>query len=264
MIIVKVVSSSTYLNRLFTSNMNELKNNLVKHLVYYGATASTVLLCFLVNYKLYGNVSKEKHGDSGKALQWITRVCALSRAIGYPTLIIALNISVVIVRAYGDLLDPCIVINIVHILVFCFTYLRAYVALHSLILAFGRYAFVVHHGPILQFGQIRFGNILKNLSFTIPLFTTLLALSVATVPYKGWFSAFKTSDRLCSFPDNDKLESNKEDNLYRSPIYNLAHSWISSLAMDFMYVVFVVTSGILYSNITEGIVYIKSAIFVNR
>ena len=69
------------------------------------------------SYEQLQGVSKEKHGDSGKALQWITRVCALSRAIGYPTLIIALNISVVIVRAYGDLLDPCIVINIVHITV---------------------------------------------------------------------------------------------------------------------------------------------------
>ena len=226
-------------------------------------------MCVLVNYKPYDSVTKEKHGDSSKAFQWIIRVCALARAIGYPALVIALNISVEIVGAYGDLLNPCIVINIVHVLVFCFAYLRAYVGLNSLILAFGRYAFVIHHGRIFKFGKRKFGKLLKGLSFIIPLFSTLLALSVATVPYDRWtgaltvlthrwFSTIKASDRSCSFSDNDQFEPN----IYISPIYSLADSWLSSSAMNCMYVVFVVTSVILYSNITEGIVYIKSAIFV--
>ena len=244
--------------------VKQWKSHMVCVILYNITMASFLLVGIMVNYKLFDSVRKETHGDSGKVLQWIIKTYALVMAIGIPCLFFGWIIVLEIVVTYGDLLNPCIVINLAHILVLSFIYLRAHVGLNSFILALGRYAYVVHHERILRFGQIRLGKILKISSFVIPLVTTIMASSVVPVQYKGWFSVLKKYDHLCSFTDNDKLKSNSTDEFYRSPIYNLAHSSLSSSVMYGMYVVLVVTTSVLYLNVTEGIIYIKSAIFVIR
>ena len=232
--------------------------------VYYGSAFLFFLVAFIVNYKLFDSVRKESHGDSGKALQWILKTFALIQAIGWPSVVLGWYILMETVFAYGDLLNSCIVMYCAHVLVFSFMYMRAYVGLNSLILAFGRYAFVVHHVRILKFGQIRMGRILKSLCFIIPLFTTLLASSIAPVRYTGWFSGLKKHDHLCYMTYNSQHNSSVNDEFYRSPIYKLAHLLLSPFANYCMYIVFIVTSVMLYSNVTEGIVYIKCVIFVVR
>ena len=233
-------------------------------LLYYGTSTLFLVIGFMVNYKLFDNVRKETHGDSGKVLQWIVKTYALIQAICVPCVFLAWIIFLKIVRAYDGLLNPCIIMYTSHILIIAHLYLRLYLSLNSLILATGRYAFVVQHERVLRFGQIKLGKILVWSSFIIPLVTSLLALSVVSVEYNGWFGELKKYDRLCSVTHIDHLISNTTDERYRSPIFNLAHSILPSSAMYCMYVVLGVTSFILYSNVTEGIVYVRSAIFVIR
>ena len=218
----------------------------------------------VVNYKLFDSNRNETHATSGKALQWIVKTWALIQAIGWPILVFIWILFFEIVRIYGSLLNPCIIINTTHILVFAFLFFRLYLSLNSLILAIGRYAFVVQDDRIMKFGKEKMGKILIWSSFIIPLATSILALSVATLEYKGWFAEFKIYDDLCSATDIDSQKSNTTDQNYRSPIFKLAHASLSSSTTYGMYVVLIVTSIILYSNITEGIVYVRSAIFLIR
>ena len=265
---VTLISDSMNMSHIKSSqdqnNLGLWKSQMGLMLAFYGSIALMILGTFLVNHKLFDTIRKETHNDAGKVLQWIMKTYALIQTICWPIIALFWVIFVEVAFAYDNLLNPCVVIYIVHIMVPCFIFVRAYVGLNSLVLAFGRYAFVVHHNSILKFGQIRLGKILKTLSFIIPLFTTILGSSVIPVKYKGWFSIFKKYDDLCLLMYNNQDQANITNDLYTSPIYNLAHSFLPPLAVYCIYLVFVTTSIIFYSNVTEGIIYIKSAMFVIR
>ena len=232
--------------------------------LYYCVFTVLFVIGVIVNYKLFNNVRKEKHGDSGKALQYIVKTYALAQTICCPTLFIAYAICIHVVELYGGFFNPCSIMYTIHILNFLSTYYRFYVGLNSLILAFGRYLFVIHDRPTLYFGQKKLGGILIRSSFIIPLFMNVLASSCIPMEYKGWLAIIGPYDRLCSLTDNDTLTSNTTDVVYKSPVYHLVRFILPISATYYIRAVFYVTAFILYSNVTEGIIYLRCAIFVNR
>ena len=234
------------------------------YLIFYCVNAVLLVIGVIVNFKLFNNVRKEKHGDSGKALQYIVKTYAIVQAICFPTIFIAYFVFNHVVELYGDLFNPCTIMCTIHILTFLSTYHRFYVGLNSLILAFGRYFFVIHDRKILYFGQKKLGGILIHSSFIIPLFMTVLALACMPMEYKGWLATIGQYDRLCSVTDNDNLTSNTTDIVYKSPIYHLVQFILPFSSTYYIRAVLYATVLILYSNITEGIIYLRCAIFVNR
>ena len=118
-----------------------------------------------------------------------------------------------------------------------------------------------------RFGLKKMGSILIWSSFVIPLLMSLLTSAVQTIEYNGTIAPLKFYELSCSYP---KLREFKVDtsspcyNCYRSPIYNLAHSHLPASTINAMWIFNVFAACILYSNATEGIIYIRSAIFVFR
>ena len=116
--------------------------------LYRIATVLVLVLGVLINYKLFDNTRKERPGEKGKVFQQIMKNYATIQAISWPVIGFALIGMMMVLHTYGAdieyIVSPCIYVYILHIMVFYFILLRFYVALNSFILAFGRYAFVVH------------------------------------------------------------------------------------------------------------------------
>ena len=129
-------------------------------------------------------------------------------------------------------------------------------------LAVGRYAFVVHHSRMLSFGIKRFGKLLVYSSFIVPVIMSLWASAIISFEYRsegGWYARYAM---VCLSTYDDDLQP--YNRVYRSPIYNLVNYYTPPVIRKALYVGFVIMSSILYLNITEGIIYVKSAIFVIR
>ena len=222
-----------------------------------------------VNYKLYTKIRKEKHEEAGKILQWILKTYALLQAINCWLSWVSRELYILSVTGwnYQNFLHPCSIFIAAHLCMFTFLFFQFYFGIISLILAVGRYAFVVHSGPISRFGLKKMGSILIWSSFVIPLLMSLLTSAVQTIEYNGTIAPLKFYELSCSYP---KLREFKVDtstpcyNCYRSPIYNLAHSHLPASTINAMWIFNVFAACILYSNATEGIIYIRSAIFVFR
>ena len=228
--------------------------------------ACTLLFFFgiLVNYKLFDKVRKEKHNEPGKVLQWITKTYAIILGIGFPCNWLAWGIFVGIQQTHVDALYPCIIMIFGHVLIFIYILLRCYVGLNSLILAVGRYAFVVHSTRVLKFGVDRLGNILTASSFIIPFLTTIFASAIISIDSNDFTDKFNGYDRSCFDPKMDRVNRNTTNTFYTSPIYDLVHPYLSFSTTNGIKVLFAFAYIVLYSNVTEGIIYIRSAAFVFR
>ena len=90
--------------------------------------------------------------------------------------------------------------------------------------------------------------------------------SVVTFKYNGWLSEIGEYELSCySTTNNDNVMiSGKENEVYKFPLYKLTYSFLPAWAMNGLYVIYIVACTMLFSNITEGIIYIKSAIFIFR
>ena len=234
-------------------------------LTYRFACTLVFFIGILVNYKLFDNVRKEKHiQSSGKVLQWITKTYAMILGIGYPCTWVAWGIFATIQQTHVSALYPCIIMTSGHIWIFLYVLLRVYVGLTSLILAVGRYAFVVHSTRILKFGVDRLGNILIASSFIIPFLITTFGLALISFDLNEWSDKLNVYGRSCFYPKMNTLNGNTTNTFYTSPIYDLVHSYLSLSTTNCMKVLFHCFIFVFYSNVTEGIIYIMSAVFVFR
>ena len=233
----------------------------------FQASYSLVLVTgVLINYKLFRSTAKETFGEKGKVLQRIMKNYAIVQAFGWPTLVFPSMVLMSVQRAYGNLVNPCIYVYGCNLVVFFYCFLRFYAALNSLIIAFGRYAFVVHDNKVLNFGADKMRKILILASVIIPLMMSIWFQCVATLSYNGYLSEIKEYELSCySSVNKDKVNISEErDEVYKFPLYKLTYSVLPPWAMNGLYVFYIVVCTILFSNITEGIIYIKSAIFVFR
>ena len=231
----------------------------------FRASYSLVLLTgVLINYKLFRNLTKETLGEKGKVVQRIMKNYAIIQAIGWPLISGALIVLMVLLQTYGDLLNPCIYAHGTDFLIFSYILLRTYVALNSLIIAFGRYAFVVHDNQVLKFGVKKLAKILIWSSFIIPFLMSILCQAVGTIAYNGWLLEIREYERSCSMSGEigNLVIDEKRNELYKPAIYKFVHSNLPSWATYGLKIVYIVTSTVLFSNISEGIIYIRSAVFI--
>jgi hypothetical protein len=232
--------------------------------LFRGAMVLVLAVGAVINYKLFDNERKDTPGEKGKVLQRIMKNYAIIQAIGWPLISGALIVLMVLLQTYGDLLNPCIYAHGTDFLIFSYILLRTYVALNSLIIAFGRYAFVVHDNQVLKFGVKKLAKILIWSSFIIPFLMSILCQAVGTIAYNGWLLEIREYERSCSMSGEigNLVIDEKRNELYKPAIYKFVHSNLPSWATYGLKIVYIVTSTVLFSNISEGIIYIRSAVFI--
>ena len=248
------------------SDKSESSSDIILLGILKSANLIVLVTGVLINYKLFCNIKKETPGKKGKVLQRIMKNYAIVQVFGWPFVWLPFLLLMVSVDYFPNILHPCIYVYATNISIFFYCFLRLYVGLNSLIMAFGRCAFVVHHEKVLKFGVEKLANILIWASFIIPLLMAILGESVITLKYNGWLSKIGKYELSCSSSEvNDTFMRSEETvKLYQSPIYKIVHSFLPSWATHGLYILFIVTSTILYSNITEGVIYVRSAVFIFR
>ena len=256
--------SETQKQNTMISDHVDPKIDTVTLMVFRGTFGLVIAIGAVINYKLFDNVRKEIHGEKGKVLQRVMKNYAIIQAIGWPCISVGLMVLMSVLQIYGSQLNPCIYAYGAHILIFFYILLRSYVGMNSLIVAFGRYIFVVHDERVSTVGLDKVAKILISSSFIIPFLMSLLAAAVFTVEYNGWLAEIQVYENACFFIDLDNLETNTASALYHSPFYTLVNSSLPDSFTYGLYILYLVLAFILFSNIGEAIIYLKSFVFVYR
>ena len=234
-------------------------------LVYRIVFSLVMIYGITVNKKLYITIKNQILGERGKVFQQIMKSYAVIQAFGWPFITFWMFGTGILLQNFGELFSACVYVNLVHIGIFAYMFLRGYVGFNSLVQAAGRYVFVVHDKHVMKWGVETVAKVLIRSSFIIPFLMAVLANSVVTFEYNGWMSQIQeyasscySNDVVCDIGNVTTKE------LFKSPLYNLLHTnfptWFTS-GMNLLFIVLAVT---LFSNVCEGIIYAKCAIFVFR
>ena len=223
-----------------------------------------------VNYKLFHRVRNETTGERGKAFQQIVKSYAMIQVIGWPCIWMWFAVwQWIILMKFDSLFPPCIYVYAYHTGIFAYILQRCYVAFHSLILALGRYIFVVHDNLVLDWGIKRVSRALVISSFFVPLFMAILTDSVLQLQYNGWLGEIRVYEARCSISSGEHIMKENmvakgHQEYFSSPFYSFVHEQLPSWATKALFIFAIVIATTLFSNISEGIIYIKCAIFVFR
>ena len=222
-----------------------------------------------VNYKLFNRVRKEITGERGKAFQVIVKCYTMIQFFGWPCIWIWFAVwQWTILQKFDGLFSPCVYLYAYHIGIFAYVYQRLYVAFHSLILAAGRYIFVVHDIRVLNWGIQTVSRVLIASSFLIPLLMALLVESSLEMSYNGWLAEIRVHESECALSDKhlhkfDEMNPHTPE-FFRSPFYYFVHSRLPDWATNSLFWIGITMGAALFSNFTEGIIYTLCAIFVFR
>ena len=251
---------STIMEKANDSNISEFG------LAIYRIVFSIVMIYgIIINKKLYTTIKKQITGERGKVFQKIMKSYALLQAVGWPLIWLWM---LVIGILPGHLFPACVWVNCVQIGIFAYMFLRTYVGFNSLVQAAGRYLFVVHDAHVLEWGVDTVGKVLIRSSFIIPFIMAVLANSVLTLEFNGWLSPMQEHASSCY--SRDKLDGQSEigngtaQELFKSPLYDFLHSNFPTWFTSGIYFLNLVLATTLLSNMCEGIIYTKCAIFVFR
>ena len=222
-----------------------------------------------INYKLYDRVRKEITGDRGKAFQYIMKSYTMIQLFGWPCIWLWFAFwQSLILRKLDSLFSPCIYVYSYHIGIFAYILQRLYIAFHSLIMAAGRYIFVVHDVKVLDWGVKNVSRMLIASSFLIPLSMALLVDSVLELKYNGWLAEIRIYETKCLISEENFNKISTEDDgnqdFFYSPFYKLIHMHLPDWTTNLFFEIAFILGITLFSNLTEGIIYIKCAIFVFR
>ena len=223
----------------------------------------------IVNKNLYNTIKKQITGERGKVFQQIMKSYAVIQSIGWPFITFWMIGIGILIQNYGHLFPACVYVNCVHIGVFVYMFVRTYVGFNSLVLAVGRFVFVVHDEQVMKWGVETVAKMLIRSSFIIPFLMAVLSNSVTTLEFNGWLSpiqdyqssCYHSTDEHSGYSDVTNGTTNK---LFKSPLYQMLHSNFPTWFTSGMYVLNVVLAVILLSNLCEGIIYTRCALFVFR
>ena len=250
--------------------MNDEKTSSQLWLLPYRISfALVVAVGVAINYKLYCNVMKETPGEKGKVFQQIMKNYTRMQVFGFGFVWIWMTALLSIVSLnYNFMISPCMVVNAFHIGMFSYIIVRFYAGFNSFILAVGRYVFVVHDDKVLSWGVKKVSRVLIISSVLIPSLMALLTNSVVTLQYTGWLAHARKYVEKCENLTigavNQDLPKTQSIDYFRSPFYDFAHLHFPSWMSDGLYILFLVFVTAFFSNITEGLIYIKCALFVFR
>ena len=238
-------------------------------LVYRIVFSLVMIYGITVNKKLYITIKNQILGERGKVFQQIMKSYAVIQAFGWPFITFWMFGTGILLQNFGELFPACVYVNLVHIGIFAYMFLRGYVGFNSLVQAAGRYVFVVHDKHVMKWGVETVAKVLIRSSFIIPFLMAVLSNSVATLEYNGWLSQIQDYQSSCYY-STDQHSGHSDDsngttnNLFKSPLYEIVHSNFPPWLTSGMYVLNMGLAVILLSNLCEGIIYARCALFVFR
>ena len=250
---------------------NEQTINILWQTIYRIAFFLVIVFGVIINKKLFKIVRNDTPGERGRVFQQILASYAVIQSIGWPFIIVWMIGIGILLQIYGQLIPACFYVYCVHIGVFSYILLRTYVGFNSLILAAGRYIFVVHDRHVVKWGIEVVARMLIRSSFIIPMVMALLSDSVITLEYNGWLSQIQQYETSCHSQDSHQQEYRRSivgnvtaKDLFKSPLYDVLHSMLPAWFTSGLYGLHLVLTIVLYSNVIEGIIYAKCVLFVYR
>ena len=217
--------------------------------------------------KLYENVQKEEHQETGKIIQKILKTYVLIQCIGYPSLMILAwllytNKFVLTIFRPGMTRHAILIIRLVY------TLLRIYVGLNSLIIAVCRYSFIVCENQVVKIGINRFRSIILSCSVVVPI---MFAFSnEATFPIEiSWICLFMPNDKQTIQFDTRNVSNifcsrHHVPEIAESLIYTVCNEYLPQSFIQGMKIFHAVCVVIICSNILEGFLYCHIFTHVKR
>ena len=198
----------------------------------------------IVGIRLYKNIKNEKHQEQGKVIQRIMKTYTIIQCVAWPLIMICmalLRINRVLIKFLTPSLERYAICTLRSV----FGLLRNYIGFNSLIIAICRYCFIVFDETTSTIGIYKARKVLVCGSFAIPLLVTVI--HAATLPMAhGWIALGTAEDT------------------FQSPIYELVNSLLPSSVTYGIALFGMSLSGIIFSNIGEGFIYLHIYIYGRR
>ena len=234
--------------------------NVVEISLYFVAACSLMVLGVIVNKRLYQNVKNEEHLEKGKVIQRILKTFAWVQCYGWPS-IICLAFALKLNAEVLDLIPTLVLHPCIKVLRAMYTMINNYVGFNSLIIAITRYFFIVHEVVAERIGIKRLRSIFVAFSIGIPMMTSMINESINPVE-EAWSSIFVPNY-------NPSQKRNGENNATIiitsiSPLLHIPDRYVPSFAKFGMQIFWFIMLVSTYSNILEGVMYLRIYIYYFR
>ena len=234
--------------------------NVVEISLYFIAACSLMVLGVIVNKRLYQNVKNEEHLEKGKVIQRILKTFAWVQCYGWPS-IICLAFALKLNAEVLDLIPTLVLHRCIKVLRAMYTMINNYVGFNSLIIAITRYFFIVHEVVAERIGIKLLRSLFVAFSIGIPMITSMINESINPVE-EAWSSIFVPNY-------NPSQERNGENNATIiitsiSPLLHIPDRYVPSFAKFGMQIFWFIMLVSTYSNILEGVMYLRIYIYYFR
>ena len=219
----------------------------------------------IVGRKLYKNVSKEDHKENGKVIQRLLKTYAIAQCIAWPSLmafswIIYVNATVI------KVIPPFWVLHAISTGRGLYILLRTYVGFNSMIIAIGRYCFIVFETQTSRFRIKTIRYLFISCSVGIPIFLTLA--NEATIPIERPYIAIFMPQY------NDTYQSNVNHSIWviekstieahQSILYSIVNHYVPTTITYGVGVFCKPMTAVIFSNVVEGFIYIHTFVYSIR
>ena len=225
-----------------------------------------------VNKKFLNIIDNQTYKERGKVLHKVARTHTLCHMAVGPVIF-----ALVPLMFEHELKSPGFIwqyINGYSIFLcrFCFALFAMYTNFNSLITAICRGSFILYDQQLRDFGVGRFRKIIFGAAFGIPFF--LAILKDATSPMEAaWIVGVEPGcdDGMSGQYHNSEENMATHDTLAdinkpycQTPMYNFVHKFLPSQVIYVARIVGFVSSVIILSNISEGIIYFRIYSFLKK
>ena len=232
----------------------------------------------ILNIKFYNIVKREEHQEQGEVIQKIMKMYAIIQAVCWPCVILGHDSLIWIDSGLFNLDPSCYIRYFKLSLRYLSAMLACYVGFNSAIIAICRYLFIVRDQEVSRFGLKQTKRILIGSTFVVP-FTTVILWDASfprqwdATENKLWLFSAKTElshnstksmgdQHVCLFLDG--RHSNQTRSIDQSPIYMLSNNFIPTPIIFGMKLLFGALLTVIFSNIVEGILYLRTFMYLKR
>ena len=235
---------------------------LISHIIVF---LTMVPIAIVINKKLYQNVKLEKHRETGKIIQRILMTYSIVQCL-LPALIHVLGIPFLDIEIF-EKFDESFMSILTQIFRTSLIFYISYRGLHSLIIAFSRYMFIVFSHKADKIGIRKLKLVLIGSSISFPLFFSLLCQ--CTFSIKNREQMMEIAEQKCgryTRLDNNSFTECLDTmlNSMEFPLYEFIHENVNSAFISMTRGILVFIAGAIHSNITELFIHIHIFTFCIR
>ena len=234
-------------------------------IVHYFLICALTPLTIVVNITLYQKIKSEEHREKGKIVQLIIKTFSIVQFSCFPAVYLCaflLKFSL----EYFKLLKLTSARYLITSLIFSCSFLRDYIAFHSLIVCAARYTFIVFDSSAERFGVQKLRKIFIGLSLVIPLLSAMIydaitPIESAAIMYDSFYENITSSKGTYEASDINLDDINLN---IQSPIYYITNTFFPYSIINLMKIVGMILFILIYSNVVEAFLYAHMMIIHKR